>query len=133
MWGSWSPNNPASQWIEYRWNKPVTIDGSRIWFWNDQPAGSGVGVAPPASWRLEYWNQGWKPVPSASAYGTEPGAFQDVTFPPIRTRCLRAVMTASGDGKGHAGLAVQEWEVLAPKTALPVVRDAEAKPAPGCS
>jgi hypothetical protein len=136
MWGSWSPNNPASQWIEYRWNKPVTIDGSRIWFWNDQPAGSGVGVAPPASWRLEYWNSlgngGWKPVPGASAYGTEPGAFQDVTFPPIRTRCLRAVMTASGDGKSHAGLAVQEWEVLAPKAAPPVVRDAEAKPAPGC-
>ncbi|WP_311267925.1 family 43 glycosylhydrolase [Sphingobium sp. WCS2017Hpa-17] len=134
LWGNWSPNNPATQWIEYRWDKDVTIDGSRLWFWNDQPAGSGVGVAPPAAWHLEYWQGkgGWTAVPGAGSYGTAPGGFQAVSFPPIRTRCLRAVLEASGDGKSHAGLAVQEWEVLAPKAVPPVVRDRDSKPAPGC-
>ncbi|TDW61948.1 glycosyl hydrolase family 43 [Novosphingobium sp. PhB55] len=136
MWGSWSPNNPPRQWIEYRWDKPVTIDGSRLWFWNDQPAGSGVGVAPPASWHLEYWNstgkRGWKTVPRASAYGTTPGAFQDVSFPAITTRCLRAVMDASTDGKTHAALAVQEWEVLAPKP-QPIAVRSDNSPLDSCS
>lgn len=131
MWGSWSPNNPPRQWIEYRWDKPVTIDGSRIRFWNDQPAGSGVGVAPPAKWHLEYWAaKGWKLVPGASAYGTATDAFQQVTFPKLTTRCLRAVMDASTDGKTHAALAVQEWEVLAPKSAPITVRESTTIPQP---
>lgn len=137
LWGNWSPDNPSREWIEYRWDKAVTINGSRLWFWNDQPAGSGVGVAPPAAWHLEYWatkaGGGWKRVPGASAYGTDPGAFQDVTFPQIRTRCLRAVLDASSDGKTHAGLAVQEWEVLAPHAASPTIRDRESPPARSCN
>ena len=130
MWGSWSPDNPPSQWIEYRWDQPVTVNGSRIRFWNDQPAGSGVGVAPPAKWHLEYWSgkKGWKPVPGAGAYGTATDAFQDVTFPKVTTRCLRAVMEASGDGKTHAALAVQEWEVLAPTSQPVVLRREDSKP-----
>lgn len=135
MWGSWSANNPPRQWIEYRWDKPVTIDGSRIWFWNDQPAGSGVGVAPPAKWHLEYWNPvgkgHWKPVPRASSYGTGTGAFQDVSFAKVNTRCLRAVMDASTDGKTHAALAVQEWEVLAP-AAEPVAIRGDGSPPAAC-
>lgn len=133
MWGSWTPNNPPRQWIEYRWDKPVTIDGSRIWFWNDQAAGSGVGVAPPAKWHLEYWNaatRSWKPVPGTSAYGIATGDYQDVSFPKIATRCLRAVMEASTDGRTHAALAVQEWEVLAPESTPTLVRDASSATKP---
>lgn len=129
MWGSWTGADPAQQWIEYRWQQPVTVDGSRIWFFADQPAGSGVGVAPPASWRIEYWDRGWKPVPRADRYGTAVGAFQETRFAPVTTRCLRAVFQASHAGGSNAALAVQEWEVLAPKvtpTAPP------ATPAPPC-
>ena len=136
MWGSWSPNNPPRQWIEYRWDEPVTINASRIWFWNDQPAGSGVGVAPPAKWHLEYWSstgkRGWKPVPNPSSYGTDPGTFQNVSFDRITTRCLRAVMEASTDGKTHAALAVQEWEVDAPAPA-PVHIRSDGAPPQNCS
>ncbi|WP_404477153.1 family 43 glycosylhydrolase [Novosphingobium sp. BL-52-GroH] len=135
MWGSWTPNNPPRQWIEYRWDKPVTLDGSRIRFWNDQPAGSGLGVAPPAAWHLEYWSTagkgGWKPVRGASGYGVASGAWQDVSFRAVTTRCLRAVMDASTDGKTHAALAVQEWEALAP-AAQPVTLHREQAPRPAC-
>lgn len=127
MWGSWTPTNPKRQWIEYRWREPVTVNGSRIWFWGDQPAGSGIGVAPPASWRIEYWDKGWKPVPKASAYGTATGAYQDTDFAPVTTRCLRATFTASSDNGSNAGVAVQEWQVLAPRPAMPVTPGRDVK------
>lgn len=137
MWGSWTTNNPPQQWIEYRWDKPVKIDGTRIRFWNDQPAGSGVGIAPPAAWHLEYRSTsgkgGWKSVRTASNSGQSEGAWQDVSFRAITTRCLRAVMDASSDGKSHAALAVQEWEVLSPTPTPVVVRENSREAPPSCS
>lgn len=117
MWGTWNANNPKQAWVEYRWDQPVTINGTRIQFFADQPAGSGIGVAPPAAWHLEYWDGGWKPV--SAVYGTTPGIFQQAGFAPVTTRCLRAVFDASGTGP-HAGVGVQEWEVLAPAARRPV-------------
>ncbi|MGN7997998.1 family 43 glycosylhydrolase [Sphingomonas sp. 22176] len=114
MWGSWAGNNPPRPWVEYRWAAPVTLNASRIRFFADQPAGSGVGVAPPARWHLEYWRDGWKPVPGASGYGTGVDRFEEVRFTAITTRCLRAVFDASSSGGSVAGVGVQEWEALAP-------------------
>ncbi|RKF18917.1 glycosyl hydrolase family 43 [Altericroceibacterium spongiae] len=120
MWGNWSGDNPASEWIEYRWEKPVTVNGSRIWFFADQPAGSGIGVAPPAQWQLFYWDgSDWAEILTPDAYPGGSGTFLDVSFPPVKTRCLRAVLTASGDGKSHAGMGVEEWEVLTPEAKKP--------------
>lgn len=128
MWGTWTGNNPARPWVEYRWAKPVTITGSRIQFFADQPAGSGIGVAPPAAWHLEYWDGGWKRVPAT--YGVQPGVFQEVRFAPLTTRCLRAVFDASQGGGAVAGVGVQEWEVLAPVARKPV--PAPVTPPPAC-
>ncbi|WP_343527219.1 family 43 glycosylhydrolase [Sphingomonas sp.] len=115
MWGSWSGDRtPASAWIEYRWPTPVRLNGARIRFFADQPPGSGIGVAPPRSWRVEYWDHGWKPVPNASGYGTGADAFQAVRFDTVATRCIRAVFAASSAGGKNAGIGVQEWEALAP-------------------
>jgi hypothetical protein len=120
MWGSWTPHNPPSQWIQYEWAKPVTLDGSRIQFWSDHRAGANMGVAPPAAWHLEYrGGDGWHPVANASGYPTTVGAFVDVKFDPITTRCLRAVFDASGDGQQYAAVAVQEWETLGAKVVSP--------------
>jgi hypothetical protein len=116
MWGSWSPHNPASQWIEYEWAKPVTLNESRIRFWGDHPAGSNEGVAPPAKWHLEYWDgYRWIPIASQDGDPTPTDSFADVRFSAVTTRCLRAVFEASGTGAHYAGVAVQEWEALAPR------------------
>jgi hypothetical protein len=120
MWGSWTPHNPASQWIQYEWVKPVTLDGSRIQFWSDHRPGSNMGVAPPAAWHIEYRNGNeWRPVSNTSEYATTVGSLVAVTFDAVTTRCLRAVFDASGDVEQHAGVAVQEWETLAPKPVAP--------------
>ena len=121
MWGSWTPHNPASQWIQYEWAKPVTLNGSRIQFWSDHRAGVNMGVAPPASWRLEYRSgDAWVPISHASDYTTTMGSFNEVTFDPVTTRCLRAVFDASGDGQQYAAVAVQEWEGARPQTTCSV-------------
>jgi hypothetical protein len=120
MWASWTPHNPSSQWIQYEWAKPVTLDGSRILFWSDHRQGASVGVAPPANWRLEYFSgDKWLPVANASGYPTTIGSFVDVKFDPVTTRCLRAAFNASGDGQQYAAIAVQEWEALAPVLVAP--------------
>lgn len=116
MWGSWTPHNPPGQWIQYEWAKPVTLNGSRIMFWSDHRAGANAGVAPPAAWHLEYRSgDQWLPVANASGYPAPVNSFVDVAFDAISTQCLRAVFEASGDGKQYAGVAVQEWEALAPQ------------------
>ena len=132
MWGSWTGKNPARPWIEYRWHRPVTLTGSRIWFFADQPAGASVGVAPPRAWHLEYWDKGWKRVRGAGPYGAVPGQFQAVEFAAVTTRCVRAVFDASGEGDTHAGVGVQEWEALAPRAAAPSAEpDERAAPCEG--
>jgi hypothetical protein len=129
MWGSWSPTNPPRQWIEYRWPRAVTLDGSRIRFWADHPAGASEGVAPPRGWHLEYWDGGWKRVPGATGYGTAADSWQTIRFPALTTRCLRAYFDASGGPGRYAGVAVQEWEALAPHPATPLTAPARAVPA----
>ena len=132
MWGSSSQRNAKQQWIEYRWDTPVRLDGARMWFWADQPAGSATGVAPPARWHLEYWNDGWTPVARPQGFGTAVGSFQTASFAPVTTRCLRAVFDASGTDAGHAGIAVQEWEALGRRIQPIVIRPPNVPPAPAC-
>jgi hypothetical protein len=136
MWGSWTPHNPPLQWIQYEWARPVTLTESRMMFWADHPAGASVGVAPPASWHLEYWkDRQWNKVAVSGIYPTPVDSFADVNFNPITTLCLRAVFDASGDGKRYAGVAVQEWEALAPTVLAPsALRDmaAATEATPGC-
>jgi hypothetical protein len=132
-WGSWTGNHPAQQWIEYRWDEPVTLNGSRMWFFADQPVGSGVGVAPPKSWHLEYWTGStWAAVKAEGSYGNAPETFNEVTFAPVTTRCLRAVLDASTDGKTFAAFGVQEWEALAPDAQPVAVRPIRAAAAAVC-
>lgn len=129
MWGTWNrKNNAPSYTVVYEWDKPVTLNGSRILFWGDHKAGSGVGVAPPKDWHLEYWTgSAWQPVPDASAYNSSTSDFNEVSFSPVKTSCLRAVLNASSDGKTNAGLGIQEWEALAPKPVPVTINRSKAK------
>ncbi len=121
MWASWTPHNPPTQWIQYQWARPVTLNESRIYFWGDHPAGASEGVAPPAAWHLEYWDGGkWVAIAGRHPYPTQADSFNDVTFAPVTTRCLRAIFDASGSDGHHAAVAVEEWEALASQ---PVARE----------
>jgi beta-xylosidase len=115
MWCTWTPHNPATQWAQYEWDQPIQLNGARIYFWADHPAGADEGVAPPAFWKLEYWNgQQWLPVPHPSPYTADLDRFNEVRFDTVTTSRLRATFTASGSNGHNAAVAVQEWEALAP-------------------
>lgn len=114
MWGTWTANNPPQQWVQYTWDQPVRVSGSQIEFWNDQPQGSGVGVAAPESWRIQYWDDGaWADVPAADGYPTGTSGYQPTSFDPVTTTQVRAVFDASTNGTSYSGVAVEEWKVLA--------------------
>ncbi|WP_203856140.1 family 43 glycosylhydrolase [Plantactinospora mayteni] len=116
MWGTWTGNNPPQQWVQYTWDQPMRIAGSQIDFWNDQPQGSGVGVAAPARWRIQYWDLGagqWADVPNPSGYPTGTQGFQNTTFDPVTTTQVRATFDASTNGSTYSAVAVEEWKVLA--------------------
>ena len=133
MWASWMPHNPPGQWIQYEWAQPVKLNGSRMFFWADHPAGADEGVAPPAAWHLEFWNgSGWQLVPHSSGYPSTVGSFVTVRFDPVTTRCLRAVFVASGQGPEHAALAVEEWEALTPNPVDPMAMPAPPAGERGC-
>ncbi|SDU28740.1 family 43 glycosylhydrolase [Jiangella alkaliphila] len=117
MWGTWTGNNPPQQWVQYTWDRPLRLTGSQIEFWNDQPQGTGVGVAAPASWKIQYWDASgdgqWRDVPNPSGYGTGTSGFQNTTFSPVTTTQLRATFDASTNGQTYSAVAVEEWKALA--------------------
>ncbi|KAJ3579077.1 hypothetical protein NPX13_g1485 [Xylaria arbuscula] len=88
-------------------------------FFADQPAGSNIGVPPPASWHVEYLNSAgaWTAV-SLSGSSTYPTAATDsppeISFETISTTALRAVLTASGGSGQFGGVGVKEWFAYAP-------------------
>ncbi len=116
MWGNWNGRNDSPKgWIQYQWDKPVTLSESNIFFWGDQPTGSGVGVSVPKAWHLEYWNEKeWTPVKPIKPYTTLSGEYSKAIFKTIKTRCVRAVLDASTDNKSYAAFGVLEWQVLSP-------------------
>jgi hypothetical protein len=136
LWSDQSPHapNPPRAWIEYQWDRPVRLNGSRLLFWADHPAGSSEGLAPPRSWRLEYFDRGaWVPVRNPSLAAKDADGFVGVAFRPVTTRCLRAVLEASSDGRAYAGLAVEEWEALAPEPRPVEVHRGTAAASPACA
>lgn len=116
MWGNWTGRNDApTGWIEYQWDKPVTVDATKIYFWGDQPTGAGAGVAVPKAWHIEYWDEAeWRTVNPTGPYTTLSGDYSQVSFKPVTTRCVRAVMDASTDTKSYAAFGVLEWQILSP-------------------
>lgn len=116
-WSSYNgDNNQQDCTLTYSWNSTVSLNQTSMVFFADQPAGSGIGVAPPASWYVEYLTSSgaWAKVNNDSSY---PVAVTDtpssVGFNVVKTKGLRAVLKASSDGTSVAGIGVKEWWALA--------------------
>jgi hypothetical protein len=118
----------------YQWDEAETLTAASLHFWSDHPAGSGIGVAPPRAWRLEYWDEtAWRPVNATSPYTSVPGMDTRVDFVPVRTRCLRAMFDASTDGSTYAAVALQEWAVFSARARPPRRPSVKLGASPTCS
>lgn len=86
-------------------------------FFADHAAGSNVGVAPPSSWHIEYLasSGAWQSVANSNAYPTAvTDSPAEVDFATVTTTSIRAILNASCSGNQCAGVAVKEWQALAP-------------------
>ena len=105
--------SPQQNVLTYTWPAPISINGTAMVFFADQRAGSNVGVAPPASWHLEFQAPGssqWKRI--QASYSTKvSNTPEPIQFEAVKTNSLRAVLTASGAGKKFAGVGIKEWLV----------------------
>ncbi len=117
----------------YQWDQPVTLNASSVYLWGDHPAGSGIGVAPPNSWRLEYWDGAqWNAVNATTPYASVLDAHNRVSFAPVTTRCLRARFDASSDGKTYAAVAAQEWQAFSTRVTAPRRRSVKGAASANC-
>ena len=116
LWGTWSNNRPAQQWLQYDWAGEGTLTGAAVSFWRDNSSDTaGSGVAVPRAWRLQSWTDGtWQDIALAdgAAYPREKDAPNTVVFvQPVTTSKLRAVFDATTDGTTYAAVGVSEFAV----------------------
>jgi hypothetical protein len=113
--------SPQTSTLTYKWNSTIQLNGATMAFFADQPAGSNIGVPPPASWKLEYLTStgSWTEVLVTSSGGyptTVTDSPEEVSFETVSTTSLRAILTASGSAGQFGGVGVKEWAALAPTT-----------------
>lgn len=119
-WSSWAAErSPQTSTLTYTWSTAVQLNGVSMAFFADQPAGSNIGVPPPASWRVEYRDAGgtWRAVSVTSSGGyptTVTNSPAEVKFATISTTAIRAILTASGQNGQFGGVAVKEWMAFSP-------------------
>lgn len=111
QWGNYrgTTSTVPSDWVSYRWETPVRVDGVGIEFHRDSN-----WIRPPASWVVEYLDTSgeWRPVEGAQ-YPTATGTWHEVDFEPVTTSALRATFHGQENGPYVHSVSVSEWEVYA--------------------
>ncbi|KAF9693322.1 hypothetical protein EKO04_008618 [Ascochyta lentis] len=114
-WSSYAgENSPQNSTLTLTWNATVSLNGTRMILFADQPEAENIGVPPPASWSMEYLADDGSWVGIDSTYPTtiteDPA---EIEFAQVDTKSVRALLVASGINGQFGGVAVKEWEVLA--------------------
>jgi hypothetical protein len=119
-WCSWAgTSSPKTNTLTYTWDKDMQLNGVAISFFTDQPAGSNVGVPPPASWVAQYQNAAgsWVDVSvtSSGGYPTSPTLTPpEVRFQTVTTRKFRVVLQGSGGPSQYGAVGIHEWYAYSP-------------------
>jgi hypothetical protein len=109
------PNRGTTEWIQYKFPKPVKLTGAATYWFDDSGMAHGWypnagGQRGPKSWYLEYRDtDSWKevvPLPEAG-YGTALDQYNHVSFKPIVTSAIRLVVQPN-----QASTALLAWKVF---------------------
>ena len=100
----WWPHQGTEEWVQYSWNSPVTVRGSKVYWFDD----SGRGACRlPERWRIEFRTaNGWQQVGNPGAYAIARDRWCEVEFEPVTTTALRLVVKLQADWA--AG--IHEWK-----------------------
>jgi len=101
----WWPEENKTEWIVYRFEKPVTLSSSSVYWFRDYPDG---GCDLPASWSLQYLKRDkWISVKNHSPYPVVADDFCKVGFDPVTTSALKLIVRLPE--KNASG--IHEWTV----------------------
>ncbi len=102
----WWPKKDTLQWVQYDFEKPASVQGVQVYWYDDSPWG---GCRVPAAWKVSYkdTNGNWQPVKNTGAYTTDKDTFNTVQFDAVKTNALRLEVQLPKD---HAA-GIMEWKV----------------------
>ncbi|MCW5555734.1 MAG: glycoside hydrolase family 127 protein [Verrucomicrobiae bacterium] len=102
----WWPRKGTEEWVQYTWSKPVTVTGTKAYWFDDTGRGQ---CRIPVSWRIQFLDgQNWKPVAAKGNYSVAKDKWCEVEFEPVQTAALRLVVKLQ-DGWSTG---VHEWKVM---------------------
>ena len=100
----WWPKKGTTEWIEYAFDKPVSVSSADVYWFDDTGEGE---VRVPKSWRILYRDgDAWKPVEGAS-YSLDKDKYNRAAFNAVTTSGLRLEVTMQPGWS--AG--VEEWRL----------------------
>jgi len=104
----WQTGDPSARtgWIEYSFDKPVTVSEAALYWFDDTGHGA---VRVPASWRMLYRDgTAWKPVEPSGEYGVTKDRYNKISFRQVTATALR-VEVAMQPSNYSAG--IERWRV----------------------
>lgn len=107
---TWWDHRGTQEWVEYEWDKPVALQGVRVYWFDDEPRGGHCRL--PASWRILYRKgDAWVPVTSQSELPIVKDGWSEASFGPVQTQGLRLEVQLRPNWSGG----ILEWQVIEAK------------------
>ncbi|MCK4343865.1 MAG: glycoside hydrolase family 127 protein [Bacteroidales bacterium] len=101
----WWPRKDQMEWLQYTFEKPETVSGVKVYWFDDRPNG---GCRIPASWEVFYDSgNGWKPVQVNGEYTFTKDDWDEIEFEAVTTGALRLQVKLSKEFSSG----IYEWEV----------------------
>jgi uncharacterized protein len=102
---NWWPSKGSWEWVEYDFDKPLTISGTKVYWFDDGPDG---GCRIPDEWEILYLNGNiWEPVTTRSGYKIAKNEWSSISFKPVVTKSVKLKVRLKKDFS--AG--IYEWIV----------------------
>jgi uncharacterized protein len=87
----WWPRRDQTEYLIYRWDSPVSISSSEVYWFDDGPSG---GCRIPAAWRILYLvGNEWIPVEPLGSYEVHKDRLNEVRFSPVTTTAMKLEVT----------------------------------------
>lgn len=101
----WWPSKDTWEWVQYDFEKPLTISKSKVYWFDDGPDG---GCRVPEEWEILYLNSNvWEPVTARSRYRISRNEWNSVSFKPVVTQSVKIKVKLKRDFS--AG--IYEWVI----------------------
>jgi hypothetical protein len=102
----WWPHKGSDEWVQYTWKNPITVAGTKVYWFDDTGRGE---CRLPAAWEVQFLDgTDWKPVKAKGGFPVAADQWCEVSFEPVATTALRLRVKLQKDWA--AG--VHEWKVL---------------------